>query len=181
MILFFGSSLYSQDINSYGTCIDGPLRIRQGPTTSSEIVGKLQTGDSFKVLGRSSYLEKIGQDYNYWYKIEFQQNTIGYAFGEFIKVNNTIRNSDFDIDEIMKSYRDLEALVCPYDIVDSTFNSLFNEFNEKTTGSYYVFNYDVVTKEFYVISSKGIYGKIPLNDFNVSESELWNSPTLVDI
>jgi ankyrin repeat protein len=66
---------------------DSGIRIRNNPTTSnSRVVGSVNKGDKVIIFGKSEKEEKIQNMTAYWYKIQTEDNIVGYAYGYFFDV-----------------------------------------------------------------------------------------------
>lgn len=69
------------------------LNVRSGASTSNDIIGKLVKGDEVEILESS----------NGWYKIEYNDNKIGWSSGDYIsKSTNKSRNVKTTLD--VKAY-----------------------------------------------------------------------------
>lgn len=170
LIFSFTCPLFSQSTSVYGSCIDGPLRIRRAPTTSSDIMGRLENEDSFRVIGRTSYKDRIGEYNNFWYHIEFHEASRGYVYGEFINVEDTYYNNRFlDRNNTVVNIEDLWDFCPRYRIEDSYITYANSQIKRKTSGLFYIINYDKVREDFYVFNTEKEYGIIALNDLKVKD------------
>lgn len=71
------------------------LRIRSGPSTDDEILGKLDSGTRVTVKARSWEEETIGGNHAYWYLI-FYNGIEGYVFGHYLEIDTGVKiPSDF--------------------------------------------------------------------------------------
>jgi hypothetical protein len=81
------SNITNQEIEmplQIGLITENNLRIRGNPNTESEILGILNFGDLLAILEVTDKTYPVGNHNNYWYKVKTENDSIGWAFGEYI-------------------------------------------------------------------------------------------------
>lgn len=72
--------------NIFASIIENRVRLRTEPNLQSETICFLNKNDEVTILKKSSTLEKIDNKSNYWYKIKLKNDTVGWAYGEYVNV-----------------------------------------------------------------------------------------------
>lgn len=70
----------------FGRLNDSNVRLRKGPTTSSDIIGTYSNKMGFRILQKSDKEETIMGQKNYWYKVRLLDGTEGWFFGTFVHI-----------------------------------------------------------------------------------------------
>ena len=69
----------------FGRLNDSNVRLRKGPTTSSEILGTYPAKTGFRILEKGTKEETIGGQKNVWYKVRLLDGKEGWLFGAFVQ------------------------------------------------------------------------------------------------
>jgi tetratricopeptide (TPR) repeat protein len=75
----------SPPTEEYARVTEGPLNLRQEPSTEAAILRQLYTGLRVEVISRGR-LEEIGGASNYWYEVKTTEGEQGFVFGEFLEL-----------------------------------------------------------------------------------------------
>jgi hypothetical protein len=68
----------------FGRLNDDKVRLRKGPSTSTESLGTYPVKTGFKILEKGTAEETIGGRKNVWYKVRLLDGTEGWFFGAFV-------------------------------------------------------------------------------------------------
>jgi len=97
MLVFVGTGIAKQT----GTITGDKVRVRIKPTTkNSETVGHVNKGDKVTILVKTSKKDKIGSMEDYWYKIKFDGSKKGWAFGHFVKLENSGEQEQITLEKV---------------------------------------------------------------------------------
>ena len=68
----------------FGRLNDDKVRLRKGPSTSTESLGTYPVKTGFRILEKGTAEETIGGQKNVWYKVRLLDGTEGWFFGAFV-------------------------------------------------------------------------------------------------
>ncbi len=68
----------------FGRLNDDKVRLRKGPSTSTESLGTYPVKTGFRILEKGTVEETIGGQKNVWYKVRLLDGTEGWFFGAFV-------------------------------------------------------------------------------------------------
>jgi hypothetical protein len=68
----------------FGRLNDDKVRLRKGPSTSTESLGSYPVKTGFRILEKGTAEETIGGQKNVWYKVRLLDGTEGWFFGAFV-------------------------------------------------------------------------------------------------
>jgi hypothetical protein len=68
----------------FGRLNDDKVRLRKGPSTSTESLGTYPVKTGFQILEKGTAEETIGGQKNVWYKVRLLDGTEGWFFGAFV-------------------------------------------------------------------------------------------------
>ena len=68
----------------FGRLNDDKVRLRKGPSTSTESLGTYPAKTGFRILEKGTKEETIGGQKNVWYKVRLLDGTEGWFFGAFV-------------------------------------------------------------------------------------------------
>ncbi len=68
----------------FGRLNDDNVRLRKGPSTSTESLGTYPVKTGFRILEKGTAEETIGGQKNVWYKVRLLDGTEGWFFGAFV-------------------------------------------------------------------------------------------------
>lgn len=153
---------------SEATCIDGPLRIREQPTTSSLVLGALQNGEEVEVLSRTFYLDKIGRYKDFWYYISNSEGLKGYVFGQFIKIEETQYNrflemNDGGIVDGSRFFNEIHETV--YILDNIIIHYAESDITGIVSGRYNHVSIELESRRIYVMNNLREYGWIDLDEY----------------
>jgi len=105
LLNFISHSLFSLTI---GICNDGPLRIRDGKSIESNIIGKILTNEKVIIEDQDSSEVIIGGIRDHWYLIKTKTDIEGWVFGGYLTImDSKIKASDLFLPDFLYKH-DLE-------------------------------------------------------------------------
>jgi hypothetical protein len=60
------------------------LNVRKNANINSEIIGRLNKNQEIKLIEKTEIISKIDDNYAFWIKIKFSNDSIGYVFGGYV-------------------------------------------------------------------------------------------------
>jgi hypothetical protein len=74
-------------LSAHATCTESRVRVRKAPNLQGETLGFLEKGDRLTVLEKSVEKMKVGEMYDYWYRVRrLSDNLSGWSYGHYLEL-----------------------------------------------------------------------------------------------